>query len=75
MAITAVAQDSKLKLSFDGGLDGDGKAIVKSKTFSKIKAAAVNDDVYALATSLTGLQEKPLLSVRRIDEVDLTEII
>ncbi len=73
MAVTTVPQDSKLKLHLDGGVDGDGKAIVKSKTISKIKSSAVNEDLYSISTSLTNLQTLPLIGVKRIDEVDLIE--
>lgn len=73
MAVNTTAQDSKLKLQLDGGLDGKGNTIVKSKTLSKLKSTAVNDDVYDVATSLAGLQTLPLLSVRRIDEVEITQ--
>ena len=73
MALNTMVQDSKLKLQFDGGLDEKGNTIVKSKTLSKVKSTATNDDVYEVATTLSGLQTLPLLSVRRIDEVEITQ--
>jgi len=73
MAINAISQDSKVKIQLDGGLDEKGNTIVKSKTYSKVKATAINDDVYSVAASVAGLQEFPLLAVRRIDEVDLSQ--
>jgi len=73
MALNTIVQDSKLKLQFDGGLDEKGNTIVKSKTLSKVKSTATNDDVYEVATTLSGLQTLPLLSVRKIDEVEITQ--
>jgi len=75
MAINATSLDSKLKIQLDGGVDEKGKAVMKSKTYSKVKATATNEDVYAVAASLSGLQALPLLAVKRLEEIDLIEII
>ncbi len=74
MPVNTIAQDSKFKVQLDAGLNEKGNMIVKSKTFSKVKSAAINDDVYDVAASLAGLQELPLVSVRRIDEVEITQM-
>lgn len=73
MAINLTPLTTKLKMQFDGGLDGDGKQIVKSKTYSKVKPTASNEDIYAVATSLASVQSLPIVSVRRLEEVELTE--
>lgn len=75
MAVNAAALDSKLKVYFDGGIDENGKAITKTKTYSKVKSTALNDDVHAVAQAIASVQELPLVTVRRIDEVELTEVI
>lgn len=75
MAVNAITKDSKIKLNLDGGVDQKGKQIVKSKTYSKVKTAATNEDVYSVATALIGLQKLPVISIRRIDEVELVESI
>jgi len=75
MAIVTVPRDSKLKLQLDGGVDGNGREIVKSKTFSNVKTDAVDDTVYTVANSLTSLQNLPLISVTRINEVELQQSI
>lgn len=58
---------SSFVLVFDGGLDADGKQILKKKSFSNIKAGAAHDALYAVASKLTPLQQHPLLSVERDD--------
>ncbi|RKD32320.1 DUF1659 domain-containing protein [Thermohalobacter berrensis] len=73
MAVTSTVQSSKLRIQLDGGVDGDGKQIIKSKTYSKVKTTATNDDIYNVATNLAGLQTYPVYAVKRIDEVELTE--
>lgn len=75
MAVNGTTLDSKLKLQLDGGIDDSGNTIVRSKTYSNVKPTAVNDDVYAVATSLAAMQTLPLISIRRIEEVELTEVI
>ncbi|MTI65555.1 MAG: DUF1659 domain-containing protein [Firmicutes bacterium] len=74
MAIEANSKDSKFRVGFNAGVDEDGKEIIKRKTFSKVKSQATNEDIYAITTSLAGLQERPLVSVSRIDEVELREV-
>ncbi|KGG79969.1 DUF1659 domain-containing protein [Caloranaerobacter azorensis] len=75
MAVNAVTKDSKIKLNLDGGVDQKGKQIVKSKTYSKVKTAATNEDVYSVAKTLANLQKMPVVSIRRIDEIELVENI
>lgn len=70
MAVKEAKEASKLKLELDGGMKGD-KQIIKTKTYSKVKVDAVNDDIYAVGTSLAGLQEKQLLKVKKIEEMYL----
>ncbi|WP_427338019.1 DUF1659 domain-containing protein [Caloranaerobacter sp. DY30410] len=75
MAVNAVTKDSKIKLNLDGGVDQKGKQIVKSKTYSKVKTVATNEDVYSVAKTLANLQKMPVVSIRRIDEIELVENI
>lgn len=70
MAVKEAKEARKLKLELDGGMKGD-KQIIKTKTYSKVKVDAVNDDIYAVGTSLAGLQEKQLLKVKKIEEMYL----
>lgn len=73
MAVKAVIKETKLKLELDGGLNDKGNPIVKAKTFSKVKTDATNDNLFLVAESLAGLQEMPLLGIKRVDEIDLQE--
>lgn len=73
MPVNATIIDSKLKLQLDGGLNEKGNPVVKSKTFSKVKTDAVNDNLFSVAESLAGLQEMPLIGIKRVDEVELQQ--
>lgn len=62
----------RLKINLDGGLDGD-KQIIKSKTYSRIDNAAAPEGLHTAATAMAAMQELPLLSVVRLDEVVLVD--
>lgn len=72
MAVNEVKENRKIKLELDGGMDGD-KQIIKSKTYAKVKVDSTNEDMLAVGTALADLQEKPLLKVKKVDEVYLFE--
>ncbi|NLY77183.1 MAG: DUF1659 domain-containing protein [Tissierellia bacterium] len=74
MAVKDVKDNVRLKLEFDGGLDGN-RQIIKSKIFTKIKPEVASDDLYQVAQSLAGLQTMPLYKVKRLEEVELVEEI
>lgn len=73
MPVVSTIKESKLKLQLDGGLNDKGNPVVKSKTFSKVKTDAENDNLFSVATSFADLQEMPLIGVNRVDEVELQE--
>lgn len=63
-------ETSKLDLKF--GPTGEGKQTTVRRTIQHINPAASDDDVYAFATSLAGLQNYPLASVSRTNAAALT---
>ena len=71
MAIIANQANSKLKLSFNAGLDENGKDIIKNKTYSSIKSTVTNDDIYNFGVELSQLQEYPLVNLVRYEEYQL----
>jgi len=73
MAVNAVIKETRLKLELDGGLNEKGNPIVKAKTFSKVKTDADNENLFSAAESLAGLQEMPLIGIKRLDEIDLQQ--
>jgi len=71
MPIMPNQANSKLKLVLNTGLDENNKNIVKSKTFSNIKPAISNEDLYELGTAISDLQSYPLLNLVRYEEYEL----
>jgi len=72
--VVTVPRDSSLQFRLVVGTNPEtGAPIVNSKTFTKVKAAALDQDVYDVATALTGLQKYPLNEIRLEKESQLTE--
>ncbi|NLG87308.1 MAG: DUF1659 domain-containing protein [Firmicutes bacterium] len=74
MAVQRTPEVSRLQLALQTGVTEENKPIVKNRSFSNLKIDAVDEDVYTVAQSLVGLQQYPLLAVRRIDTNALDQI-
>ena len=72
--VVTVPRDSSLQLRLIVGTNPEtGALIVNSKTFNKIKSAALEQDVYDVATALVGLQKYTVDEIRFERESQLTE--
>ncbi|HLR21777.1 MAG TPA: DUF1659 domain-containing protein [Tissierellaceae bacterium] len=72
MAIVSIKEKTALRLELDNGMV-DGRQRVLSKTFSKIKDTAEDEDLHGTALVLGNLQNKDLLRIRKIEETLLEE--
>ena len=75
MAIQANELEGRLRLSLNTGTDLEGNPIVKTKSFSRVKPAVADADLYAVATGLVTLQENSLVSVNKTAEYEIIEVI
>ncbi len=71
MAVVSVPNYSRIILNLQTGIDANGKPLKVSKSYNYVKAEAVDQDVFDVANSLAGLQNKPVLSVERLDREQL----
>jgi hypothetical protein len=72
--VVTVPRDSSLQLRLVVGTNPDtGAPIVNSKTFTKIKSTALDQDVYDTATALVDLQKYTVDEIRLEKESQLTE--
>jgi len=72
--VVTVPRDSALQFRLVVGTNPDtGAPIIQSKSFSNIKSAALDQDVYDVATALTGLQKYTVDEIRLEKESQLTE--
>lgn len=73
MAVIASAKDTVLVVSIQTGSTPAGSPILRQRSFPNIRVSAADQDIYDVATALYGLQNYPLISVRRDNRIDLTE--
>jgi len=72
--VITIPRDSALQFRLVVGTNPiTGAPIINSKTFTKVKSAALDQDVYDTATALLGLQKYPLDEIRVEKESQLTE--
>jgi hypothetical protein len=72
--VITVPRDSSLQFRLVVGTNPDtGAPIINSKTFTKIKSAALEQDAYDIATALISLQKYTVDEVRFEKESVLTE--
>ena len=72
--VITVPRDSSLQLRLVVGTNPDtGAPIVNSKTFTKIKSTALDQDAYDVATALVDLQKYTVDEIRFEKESQLTE--
>lgn len=70
MPVTTDFISNKLQVRSNHGIV-DGKEMIKSKTYANLKATAVDDDIYAVAEALAGLQVPTLEEVFKVETTQL----
>lgn len=72
--VITVPRDSSLQFRLVVGTNPEsGAPIINSKSFARIKSAALDQDVYDVATALIGLQKYTMDEIRLEKESQLTE--
>ena len=71
MAVSETKNASSLKLKFDCGLNDDGKTVIKSRTYSNVKADATSQDVFDVAKALVDLQIHDNMEILKQDNTVL----
>lgn len=67
----AVIKDTRLRLSFETGMNEKGEPIYKAKTYSNIKKDAAPDELSRASQALGGLCEHPLTGVEKLDNYEI----
>lgn len=73
MPVTANNKDSVMVVTFQTGLTAQGSPILRQRSFANVKLSTTDQDIYDVAAALYGLQDYPLIGVRRDNRIDLTE--
>ena len=67
----ALMVDTKIRLSFETGLNDKGEPVYRSKTIGNVKKTASADQIYEAAEALASLSSDPLVTVVRNDSFDI----
>lgn len=72
--VITIPRDSSLQFRLVVGTNPDtGAPIINSKSFTRIKSAALDQDIYDVATAIVGLQKYTVDELRLGKESQLTE--
>ena len=67
----AIMTDSKLRVSYETGLNEKGEPIFKTKTYANVIETATTDQLHQVAQALASLSNDPLSGVERNDLFEL----
>lgn len=73
MAITVTPLATRLQLRLNTGLDENLNPVYRTRSFSNVKPATDNGELFELAQEIGSLQVHTLSTVRRVDEYELEE--
>ena len=74
MAVNSSIVSTDLVLVMDNGIGAAGQQLFKNRSFKKVKPEAANEDIYAIAQDLLGLQDKTNVAVQRRDIVEIVNL-
>ncbi|WP_164667748.1 DUF1659 domain-containing protein [Virgibacillus doumboii] len=70
----ATMTSSRLQLILDDGIDEvSGKQLFKTKGFNNVKTTATADQLYAIASAVSPLQQRPLANIERRDDSEISQ--
>ncbi|WP_446898611.1 DUF1659 domain-containing protein [Clostridium sp. LBM24168] len=72
MAAQSTKLQTSLLLKYKDGVDEEGKDIVRSQKFSKVKVTATDDEIYNTSMEIEKLIGKPLHEITKIDQNNIT---
>lgn len=71
--VVATKLRTSITLTFNQGLDGDGKVILKNEKYAKVKLIASEDSIFQVAESLSSLNSFPLLAITKQDDSNIVQ--
>ncbi len=74
MAIEVRPMDCRLQIQLDVGAAADGRRIVRTRTFNRVKSTVSDQDLFDTAAALVGLQSSAPISVRRVGTEELVNV-
>lgn len=74
MAINKVPANTILRLELRTGVNASGNPIYRNRSLNSVKPTAADQDLFDVATALSGLQEYPLNGISRVDGAQLVQV-
>jgi len=60
-------------MRFECGKDANDKLIIKSRTYSKVRPEAIDEQVHQVAGAIASLQQYTLIEVAKIDNTTISQ--
>ncbi|MPW26983.1 DUF1659 domain-containing protein [Alkalibaculum sp. M08DMB] len=74
MPVEANIFSSRLQIRYNVGVDEKGNNIIRSKTYSNLKADVTDEAIYEVATAISDLQTNTLEEVHKIQDVMIIQV-
>jgi len=74
MALNVNVVDSTLQIRYVAGVDQNGRTIIRTRNYQRVKPEAQDQDVMDVAKAINGLQSLQVSSIRRINEAEMVEV-
>ena len=74
MAVESIPFFSTLQMAYDYGVDTDGKAVTRRRSFSNVKTEVTDQDILDVAVAMSQLQSKPVKQILILDKTELVNV-
>ena len=71
MAVTKQPSACSIKLRYQNGVNASGDPVFLNRTYSKVRLAATDQDIFDVAAALNSLQSSTMVGVFRVDDAEL----
>lgn len=71
MAVVKQPYACSIKLKYQSGVNASGDPVYVTRTYTKVKLGATDQDIYDVALALNGLQNNSLAGLFRVEDAEL----
>jgi len=74
LPVERIAQDSRLQLRYQIGVNDEGEPLYSTRNLARVKSDGDDQSLWTVASVIAGLQKYPVAEVRRVDNSLLENI-